>query len=180
MKPSLVKVSKFLSLVLRHQPQLLGLHLDAQGWTSVKELLQRSQAGPHPMTLELLQAVVHSNDKQRFAFSPDGTLIRANQGHSVEVDLALPPVAPPEVLYHGTASTNLTSIGQRGLLKGRRHHVHLSVDPETATKVGQRHGPSVVLSVRAGEMHRIGHVFFQSANGVWLTEQVPPAFLEFP
>jgi putative RNA 2'-phosphotransferase len=180
MKPNLVKISKFLSLVLRHQPETIGLHLDAQGWADVEELLAKARQGPQPLTREVLEEVVATNDKKRFAFSVDGTKIRASQGHSIEVDLALAPQAPPEILYHGTADRNLPSIRASGLLKGKRQHVHLSLDEQTATKVGQRHGRPVVLTIRTGEMHCQGHVFFCSANGVWLTDSVPPAFIAFP
>ena len=180
MKSNLVKTSKFLSLVLRHQPEIIGLQLDEQGWATVDELLRCSQHGPQPLTQGLLDEIVRTNDKQRFAFSSDGLRIRANQGHSIEVDLALSPLEPPEVLYHGTAERNIVSIRQKGLIKGQRQHVHLSRDEQTATKVGQRHGKPIVLTVRAGEMHRQGHLFYRSDNGVWLTDHVPPQFISFP
>jgi putative RNA 2'-phosphotransferase len=180
MKPHLVKLSKFLSLVLRHEPESIGLRLDEQGWADVEELLRCCQAGPQPMTREELEEVVRTNDKKRFAFSPDGTKIRANQGHSIEVNLALEPREPPELLYHGTAQRHLDSIRQSGIHKGERHHVHLSLDEPTAIKVGQRHGKPVVLTIRAGEMHKKGNVFYCSDNGVWLTEHVPPEFISFP
>lgn len=180
MKAHLVKTSKFLSLVLRHQPEAIGLQLDDQGWVAVDELLRCSQQGPYPLTHELLEEVVRTNNKQRFAFSPDGMRIRASQGHSIDVDLALSPLEPPEVLFHGTADRNIASIRQGGLRKGQRQHVHLSSDEQTAIKVGQRHGKPEVLTIRAGEMHRQGHLFYRSENGVWLTDHVPPQFIVFP
>ena len=126
-----------------------------------------------------MEEVVATNDKKRFSFSPDGRLIRANQGHSVEVDLGLVPVEPPELLYHGTVERFLDSIRERAL-RGNRHHVHLSADRETAARVGQRRGRPVVLVVEAGRMHNDGQVFYRSENGVWLTEAVPPTYLQFP
>jgi putative RNA 2'-phosphotransferase len=170
-------LSKFLSLLLRHQPQLIGLSLDEAGWTDVDDLLQRLNQHGHPADRALLEAVVAQSDKQRFALSPDGQRIRANQGHSVQVELGYTPQPPPELLYHGTASRHLEAIRTEGLQRGSRHHVHLSPDADTAHRVGQRHGSPVVLTVRAGEMSRAGHPFFVSDNGVWLVESVPPQFL---
>jgi putative RNA 2'-phosphotransferase len=177
MDGTLVKVSKFLSLVLRHRPEAIGLTLDAQGWAEVDALIARAAARGQPLTRELIGRVVAENDKQRFALSDDGTRIRANQGHSVAVDLALEPQEPPEILYHGTAARNLDAIEREGLRRGQRQHVHLSADPATARNVGQRHGEPVVLRVAAGALWRAGRPFFRSANGVWLTEAVPPAYL---
>ena len=131
------------------------------------------------MTPEQLREVVETNDKKRFEFSPDGLRIRASQGHSVEVELGYQPAAPPETLYHGTAARNLESIRRQGLLKGQRHHVHLSADPETATNVGQRYGRPLVLKIDAAAMHAAGRIFFVSTNGVWLTECVPPEYIQF-
>jgi putative RNA 2'-phosphotransferase len=175
--PALVKTSKFLSLVLRHRPERIGLSLDAEGWAKVSELLHLMTAAGHPITRDILVEVVAGNDKRRFAFSEDGSRIRASQGHSIGVDLALPPAVPPERLFHGTAFRFLESILEHGLLRGSRNHVHLSLDEETATRVGQRHGKPVVLKVAAGDMQRDGHVFFVSENGVWLTEHVPGKYL---
>ena len=153
---------------------------------------ERSQEHHNQQVLELrappqtrgdrqqVEEVVATNDKQRFSFSPDGRLIRANQGHSVEVDLGLVPVEPPELLYHGTVERFLDSVREKGLLRGKRHHVHLSADRETAARVGQRRGRPVVLVVEAGRMRREGNPFFQSENGVWLTHMVPPTYLQFP
>jgi putative RNA 2'-phosphotransferase len=174
-----VKISKFLSLVLRHRPEKVGLELDESGWVSVERLIEASRAHGVEFTLEELQNVVASNDKKRFSLSDDGLWIRANQGHSIKVELGYAPTVPPEILYHGTAERFLASIKQQGLIKGRRHHVHLSSEVETATKVGQRHGRPVVLRVEAGLMHRDGFVFYLSANGVWLAEFVPVRYLVF-
>lgn len=180
MKNDLVKTSKFLSLVLRHQPEVIGLTLDANGWATVEDLLAKARSAGTPLTRELLDKVVSENDKKRFAFSDDGTRIRASQGHSVEIDLALPPTEPPELLYHGTAHRSVESIRASGLHSASRQHVHLSPDTQTAVKVGSRHGKPVVLVVRAGEMWRAGRPFYLSANGVWLTENVPAEFITFP
>jgi putative RNA 2'-phosphotransferase len=177
MDPNLVKTSKFLSLVLRHRPEAIGLALDAQGWADVDELIARAAAQGHRLTRELLGRVVAENDKRRFALSDDGARIRANQGHSIPVDLALERQEPPEILYHGTSERSLASIEREGLRRGQRHHVHLSADPETARNVGARHGRPVVLRVAAGAMWRHGVVFYRSANGVWLTAAVPPDYL---
>ena len=163
--------------MLRHEPARAGIALDGAGWVPVHELLRGCAAAGRPLTREQLELVVRESDKQRFAFSPDGRRIRANQGHSVEVELDYAPQTPPETLYHGTATRFLASIREQGLVKGARHHVHLSADVETALKVGQRHGKAVVLEVAAGDLARAGGVFFRSANGVWLTEQVPAAYL---
>ncbi|HKX27397.1 MAG TPA: RNA 2'-phosphotransferase [Blastocatellia bacterium] len=179
MEQRLVKTSKFLSLVLRHNPGKIGLQLDQAGWTLVEELLSKCRAHGVKLTAEELREVVARNDKQRFSYSEDGLMIRANQGHSIEVDLEYEPALPPAVLYHGTAEKFLPSIKEQGLIKGRRHHVHLSADLETAHRVGQRHGQPVVLRVRAGEMQEAGFLFYLSANGVWLTEQVPVPYLLF-
>jgi putative RNA 2'-phosphotransferase len=170
-------LSKFLSLVLRHQPQTIGLTLDEAGWVEVDELLRALGRHGHPTDRAQLEQVVAQSDKQRFALSPDGRRIRANQGHSVPVELGYTPQTPPERLYHGTAARNLPAIQAEGLVRGSRHHVHLSPDVDTAYRVGQRHGAPVVLPILAGDMHRQGYPFYQSDNGVWLTEHVPPQFL---
>jgi putative RNA 2'-phosphotransferase len=180
MAPHLVKLSRFLSLVLRHKPETIGLVLDENGWADVAELLRRADEAGRGLTRPLLDQVVAENDKQRFAFSEDGARIRASQGHSIDVDLDLPPCEPPDVLYHGTASRFVESIRAEGLRPGSRQHVHLSRDDVTATRVGQRHGRPVVLTVRAREMSAAGHRFFVSDNGVWLTERVPVEFILFP
>jgi putative RNA 2'-phosphotransferase len=174
------KLSKFLSFVLRHRPDEIGLTLDPNGWALVADLIERSQSASVHLTIDRIRELVRTSDKQRFALSDDGTKIRANQGHSVDVDLALEPRRPPEFLFHGTATRFLDAIRQEGLKPMGRQHVHLSPDEATATKVGQRHGKPAVLLVRSGEMHKAGRTFFLSANGVWLTDGVETEFLNFP
>ena len=176
----LVKVSKYLSRHLRHEPERLGLSLQPGGWVGVDELLAASADHSFTLTRDELQEVVERSDKRRFAFDATGTRIRANQGHSVEIDLELEPVTPPAVLFHGTARARLDAILAEGLRKMGRHHVHLSPDADTATRVGARHGKPVVLEVAAARMAADGHVFLRSANGVWLTDAVPPAYLTPP
>ena len=180
MDKDLIRISKFLSLVLRHQPQKIGLALDVNGWAQVDELLAQANRHGVALTPAVLEQVVRLNDKQRFAFSEDGVMIRASQGHSIDVDLGLEPVEPPAVLYHGTADRFIESIREKGLLAGRRDHVHLSANEATAVKVGRRHGRPVVLRVQAAEMQAAGHLFYRSANGVWLVRHVPAGFLLFP
>ncbi|HEX2535146.1 MAG TPA: RNA 2'-phosphotransferase [Chitinophagaceae bacterium] len=172
------RLSRFLSLVLRHRPEELGLSLDGQGWTEVAPLLEALQARGWNVTRERLQWVVDTNAKKRFAFDESGLRIRASQGHSVEVDLGYTPETPPALLYHGTAERFVASIRQSGLRKGERHQVHLSADAATARQVGARHGKPVVFRVDAGRMHADGYPFYRSANGVWLTEEVPVRYLE--
>ncbi len=174
----LITVSKFLAKHLRHTPEALGLTLQSGGWVSVDHLLAASERAGFPISYDELIECVETNDKKRFAFDDTGDLIRANQGHSVEVDLQLEARQPPEVLYHGTVERFLPSILTDGLNKGKRHHVHLSSDLETARKVGARRGKPVLLRVHAGAMHRAGIPFFVSANGVWLTDTVPVRYLE--
>jgi putative RNA 2'-phosphotransferase len=173
-----IRISKFLSLVLRHKPEIIGLMLDEQGWTPVAELLQKLKAKGFHINHDQLQHVVETNNKRRFAFSDDGTKIRASQGHSVNVDLDYAEMVPPAILYHGTAEKNMAAILKEGLHKQKRHHVHLSANKETAIQVGQRHGKPVVLSVMAEKMHAGGYKFYRSANGVWLTDEVPARYLE--
>jgi putative RNA 2'-phosphotransferase len=180
MEPHLVRISRFLSRVLRHRPQEAGLALDVHGWADVDAVLAGAQRRGLALDRETLLRVVAENDKQRFALSPDGQRIRANQGHSLPVDLDLEPLAPPDVLYHGTAAQFLESIRREGLRRGRRQHVHLSPDAATAARVGGRRGTAIVLAVQAARMHAEGHVFYRSANGVWLTDHVPVAYLSFP
>jgi putative RNA 2'-phosphotransferase len=173
-----VRISKLLAMGLRHRPGELGLTLDSQGWALVADVLAGFAARGKPITMAELEEVVALNDKQRYAFDEAHEHIRANQGHSIDVDLQLEERQPPEVLYHGTADRNLNAIMQSGLLKMQRHHVHLSVDPMTARTVGQRHGRPVVLVIRAREMVTDGHCFYISENQVWLTEHVPATYLE--
>lgn len=180
MTSDLVRTSKFLSLILRHKPQEIGLMLDENGWADVDELIRLANRHGTRLSRALVDRVVADNDKQRFALSDDGQRIRANQGHSVAIDLALPPTQPPELLYHGTAAHSVDSIRSGGLRSAGRRHVHLSPDAATATRVGQRHGRPVVLVIRARDMVAEGHEFFRSDNGVWLTERVPAKFIRFP
>lgn len=177
MDAELARISKFLSLVLRHRPEVIGLRLDERGWVDVDELLRCASEHGRPLSRDTLDAVVATNDEQRFAFSDDRTRIRASQGHSLAVDLALEAREPPEVLFHGTATRFLAAILAQGLTARSRQHVHLSRDVETATQVGARHGQPVVLRVAAGAMFRAGALFFLSANGVWLTNRVAPEHL---
>lgn len=171
-----VRISKFLSLVLRHRPERIGIELDEHGWVKIDVLLRAAAAHGRSITKEQLEAVVTQNDKQRFAI--EAGRVRASQGHSVEIDLQLEALDPPQLLHHGTATRFLDAIRVEGLRPMNRHHVHLSSDRATATKVGARHGKAVVLTVAAGSMAEAGHVFHRSQNGVWLTEHVPPQFLD--
>ena len=166
-------------MVLRHEPQAIGLKLDAEGWVDIGSLIACAAKHQTHLTRELIDVVVRTSDKKRFAISPDGLRIRAKQGHSVQVDLKLEPRQPPEMLYHGTATRFLESIKAKGLISGERQHVHLSADEATALKVGARHGKPVILKVRSEKMHRAGSKFYLSENGVWLTDHVPPEYLDF-
>ncbi len=172
-------ISKFMSYVLRHHPEVIGLKVDAFGWANVQELLEKATADSRKFTLEEMEYVVANNAKQRFGFSEDKTKIRANQGHSFPVNLELELVMPPDLLYHGTVSKFLEAIKDKGLKKMDRQHVHLSPDVETAKAVGSRRGKPIILKIRAKAMHEAGHAFYLSANGVWLTENVPAEFIEF-
>lgn len=181
MKPERDKhISKTLALVLRHQPETLNLTLDAQGWAPVQAVLQGFAQKHNAVTREELDYVVTHNGKQRYEFSPDGTQIRARQGHSVEVKLGYQPQTPPSVLYHGTVAKALESIRMQGLSKMNRHHVHLSADRETAQIVGNRRGKAVILEIDAAQMAQAGSEFFVTENGVWLTDSVPVAYIRFP
>jgi putative RNA 2'-phosphotransferase len=175
---SLVKISKYLSKHLRHQPERLGLRLETGGWVKVEDLLGACERNNFPISSDELKEVVELNDKQRFSFDETGTRIRANQGHSTEVDLQLKSSAPPDILFHGTNERSVAAIEKHGLLKMARHHVHLSIDEKTARTVGARHGKPVVLAVDAALMREAGYEFFVSANGVWLIDAVPPKFLK--
>ena len=169
------ELSKTLSYYLRHAPHELGLCLQPGGWVEVDELLAGLQKQGMACSREELARVVASSDKQRFAL--EGSRIRANQGHSVSVDLELTPEVPPDLLYHGTTERFVDSILREGLKKGERHHVHLSLDVETARRVGLRRGPPVLLVVDSAAMHRHGCLFYRSANSVWLSDAVPPEYL---
>jgi putative RNA 2'-phosphotransferase len=172
------RISKRLSLHLRHEPEGLGLTLEPGGWVKVDDLLRAFSSNYFPITREQLETVVQQNDKQRFSFDETGTKIRANQGHSTEVDLQLRAQTPPDILYHGTATQTLEGILKDGRKRMARHHVHLSTDKDMMLKVGMRHGKPVLLEIRAKEMFEAGHEFYLSANGVWLTDEVPAEFLE--
>jgi len=176
-KKRATSISKYLSLVLRHDPAAAGVTLDAEGWVGVDELLAGAARHGFSFTRAELEEVVQTNEKQRFAFSVDSQRIRASQGHSVSVELGLTPETPPEVLYHGTVARFLSSIMDQGLDKRSRQYVHLSPDVETATRVGSRRGQPVILKIAAANMHSDGFRFFCSANGVWLTERVPPQYI---
>lgn len=173
------EISKFLSLVLRHQPQKIGLIIDENGWANVDELLNKLNQYHWQIDRQTLEEVVKTNDKQRFAFDETKEKIRASQGHSIEVDLGLLPIEPPEILYHGTADKSLPGIQKEGLKSQSRQHVHLSENIETAIKVGQRHGKVIVLKVKAKEMYKNGFSFYLSANNVWLSDSVPLEFIVF-
>ena len=173
-----MKISKYLSKHLRHTPDQIGITLAEGGWVSVDELLAACAKHNFSISLEQLKQVVENNDKKRFSFDSTGTRIRANQGHSVEVDLQLEAAVPPDILYHGTAKSAVQSILQTGLNKMSRHHVHLSLDIPTAIKVGKRHGIPVVLAIDAAAMHRDGYQFYCSDNGVWLVDSVPSKYIQ--
>ncbi len=173
---SLNETSKFIALILRHKPEAIGISLDEHGWASVPELIAGiSRTQPFDMTM--LEQIVREDNKQRYSFNEDKTLIRANQGHSIPVDVELPEIQPPEELYHGTGMKYVASIDAQGLIPKSRLYVHLSADMETAIKVGQRHGKPVIYIVHSGKMYRDGYRFYRSVNGVWLTKQVLTQYL---
>ena len=169
--------SKFLSLILRHKPETVGIKLDGNGWADVAELLKGINSSGRSINFATLEKIVRENDKQRFSFNEDKTKIRANQGHSVKVDVELEEKVPPKFLYHGTIERNANSIAIQGLIKGSRLYVHLSADVETAQKVAaRRKGKPIIYKIFAQAMHDDGYKFYQSKNGVWLTETVPPKY----
>jgi len=172
------QVSKFLSFILRHKPEAIGLSLDSNGWASVCELITKSKK-QMPLSQSLIEQVVASNNKNRFTLSADKKLIRANQGHSINVNLELAPKKPPQTLYHGTTIRFLESIASEGLRSGKRQYVHLSDDIETAKSVGNRHGIPVVLTIASGQMHERGFVFYLSNNNVWLADRIPAEFITY-
>ena len=178
MEKNLKHISKFLSLVLRHKPETIGLQLNENGWANVQELIDKMTASGTDLNIELINTIVETNDKKRFAFNDDKTMIRASQGHSVEVELNLKQVQPPEFLYHGTVSEALDAIREEGLKKMSRQHVHLSNDQETAAKVGSRRGKPIILIINAAAMTTGGYSFFLSDNGVWLTDHVPAQYIQ--
>ena len=173
----LIRTGKFLSLILRHKPEVIGISLDEHGWADVSELIARIKKN-RSFDKNMLEEIVRTDNKQRFSFNPDHTKIRANQGHSIPVDVELKEQNPPEILYHGTGTKNVSSILQKGLLPQSRLYVHLSKDIPTAITVGQRHGKPAVFTIRAGEMASMGYQFFLSENGVWLTKYVPAEYLK--
>ena len=178
MSNKIKKQSKFLSLILRHRPEKVGITLDSAGWINVDNLLKAMKRNGHTgWSRSVLAEVVRDNDKKRFSFSDDGKCIRANQGHSVEVNLEYDPVEPPSQLFHGTVGSSLDNIWDSGLQKMKRHHVHLSRDTETAKQVGSRRGNPIILLIDAAQMYSDGYVFYLSDNGVWLTDHVPSKYL---
>ncbi|MCU1647058.1 MAG: 2-phosphotransferase [Nocardia sp.] len=174
----IVRLSKRLSSWLRHRPEAIGLDPDSAGWVRVDDLLRLSAARGHRFTRAHLESVVERNNKKRFEFDDTGVMIRARQGHSIPVDLGYEPADPPAVLYHGTGERTVPVILAEGLLPMQRHAVHLSADLDTATNVGSRHGRPAVFTVDTAAMCRDGHVFYVTGNGVWLTDEVAPEYLE--
>lgn len=174
----LVRISKFLSLVLRHKPEHIGLHLDPEGWADVEELVKKSLESGVVLDRPTLRQVVEGAEKKRFSFSEDGKRIKANYGHSIPVSLGKEFTEPPEFLFHGTAKRFLSSIKNKGLGPGDRQYVHLVEDEKTAIEVGHRHGEPVVLVIKAHEMHEKGYEFFKTASAIWLTKEVPVAFIK--
>lgn len=175
----LKQISKYLSLILRHKPESIGLSLDKNGWANIDELISKSSQYSDCISLdfELIQKVVNTSDKQRFIISDEKKRIRANQGHSIKVDLQLKPAIPPALLYHGTATRFLDSILKEGLTPQKRHHVHLSTKLDTARSVAQRYGTPIILQINSQLMSENGFEFYLSENGIWLTDSVPPEFL---
>ena len=176
MKMNLTSTSKFVSLILRHKPETIGIQLDEHGWAKVEELIA-GISKTHEINREILEEIVRTDNKQRFTFNEDKTKIRANQGHSIPVDVELSEAVPPDRLWHGTGEKYVASIEQQGLIPKSRLYVHLSSDVDTATKVGSRHGKPVIYIVKTKEMHDDGYKFFLSKNGVWLTKEVPVKYL---
>lgn len=174
---SLESISKYISLILRHKPEAIGVTLDEHGWANVEDLVA-GIAKDNDFNIEMLEEIVATDKKQRYSFNEDRTLIRANQGHSIPVDVELERVAPPEYLWHGTGEKYVAFIDEAGLIPKSRLYVHLSGDEETAMKVGKRHGEPVLYRVLSGKMQQDGYAFFRSVNGVWLTKQVPVCYLE--
>ncbi|CAL2095746.1 RNA 2'-phosphotransferase [Tenacibaculum sp. 190524A02b] len=173
-------LSKFLSLILRHQPETIQLTLDTNGWANVEELIHKAKQKRKIFSFDDLKEIVATNDKQRFTFNDNQTKIRANQGHSIQsINLNLTPITPPPFLYHGTVAKFMDSIRENGLQKMSRQHVHLSTNIETATKVGSRRGKPIILTVKSGAMFQEGYDFYKSENNVWLTPHVPVKFIEF-
>ena len=176
---SINHTSKFISLILRHKPETIGISLDEHGWADVQKLIDGINAsGSDHLDMDILEEIVRTDEKQRYSFNEDHTLIRANQGHSIPVDVELKETMPPEILYHGTGEKYVSSIDKQGLLPKSRLYVHLSLDIETAKKVGSRHGKPVIYTVDCRKMMDDGYKFYLSANGVWLTKTVPVRYLK--
>lgn len=173
----LTRTSRFISLILRHKPEEIGITLDEHGWADVQALIEGVNKS-HPLTMDMLEEIVRTDEKGRYSFNEDHTLIRANQGHSIPVDVELKETTPPEILYHGTGEKFTASIDKIGLIPKSRLYVHLSSDRETAVNVGARHGKPVIYRVQAGIMNEDGYPFYLSANGVWLTKEVPIKYLD--
>ncbi|WP_459926420.1 RNA 2'-phosphotransferase [Flavobacterium covae] len=175
-------ISKFLSLILRHSPETIHLNLDENGWAIVDELIEKANKNRNEfhkeLDFEIISQVVETNDKKRFSFNEDLTKIRANQGHSITIDLELQPQTPPDELYHGTVAKFMDTILKEGLQKMNRQHVHLSKDKETAIKVGNRRGGAIILKINTHQMTKDGYLFYCSDNDVWLTDEVPPKYIQ--
>ena len=172
-----VKLGRFISLVLRHKPETIGIILDKNGWADVKDLIEKIKLSERYIDMEILERIVRENNKKRYSFNEDKTKIRASQGHSIEVELNLKEMTPPEILYHGTAAKFLESIKEKGILKRNRQYVHLSSDIETAKNVGQRHGEPVILRIDTIGLKKIGHKFYLSENKVWLCDDIPSEYI---
>ena len=174
---NLESTSKYISLILRHKPETVGITLDEHGWANVDELIE-GVSKTQPFNMDILDTIVTTDSKQRYSFNEDKTLIRANQGHSIPVDVELEEVTPPEVLYHGTGEKYSVSIDEQGLIPKSRLYVHLSSDIDTALKVGRRHGKPIVYKIFSGKMKQDGFIFFKSVNGVWLTKRVSTEYIQ--
>lgn len=172
-----VKLGKFLSLILRHKPETIGITLDKNGWADVKELIEKIKLSGRYIDMEILEKIVRENNKKRYSFSENKEKIRASQGHSIEVELNLKEMTPPTILYHGTATRFLESIREKGIIKGNRQYVHLSKDIETARNVGKRHGEVVILPIDIEGLKKIGHKFYLSENKVWLSDDIPSKYI---
>lgn len=171
------RIGKFLSLVLRHRPETIGIEVDANGWVQVQELIEKSKKHNYQFSRNELTEIVETNDKKRYSFNEKRYKIRANQGHSINIDLALTATEPPEYLYHGTSTRSINSIMEKGIMKQNRQHVHLSKNKDTAIKVGSRHGKPCVLVIMAKQMYEDGIIFYESDNGVWLTDYVDVKYI---
>ena len=175
---NLTNLSRYLSLILRHKPEAIDITLDEHGWANVHDLIDGIAKNNPGFDMDVLEEIVCTDNKQRYSFNPGKTLIRANQGHSIPVDVELPEMEPPELLFHGTGEKYVSSILQQGLIPKSRLYVHLSKDIDTAVKVGKRHGKEVIFQVATGQMYRDGYKFYLSVNGVWLTKEVPVKYLQ--